>query len=60
LKLAQQGHFKPDDELVLCVTGNGLKTLEAVTDPKLSQVPVAPVIAPRLKEVKALVAATIS
>lgn len=60
LKLAQLGHFKPDDELVLCVTGNGLKTLEAVTDPKLSEVPVAPVIAPRLKEVKALVASTVS
>jgi threonine synthase len=59
LKLAQSGHFKPDDELVLCITGNGLKTLEAVTDPKLSAVPTAPVIPPRLRDVKALVAATV-
>jgi len=58
LQLAQEGRFTPDDEIVLCVTGNGLKTIEAVTDPALRPLPDAPVIAPRLKEVKALVEAT--
>jgi threonine synthase len=57
LKLAQAGHFKPDDEVVLCITGNGLKTVEAVTDPALKPLPETPVIAPRLREVKALVEA---
>jgi threonine synthase len=56
LKLAQQGRFRADDEVVLCITGNGLKTIEAVTDPSLRPLPEAPVIAPRLREVKALVA----
>jgi len=58
LKLAEQGRFRPDDEVVLCITGNGLKTIEAVTDPKLRPLPEVPVIAPRMKEVKALVEAT--
>jgi threonine synthase len=58
LKLAQQGRFRPDDEVVLCITGNGLKTIEAVTDPSLRPLPEAPIIAPRLREVKALVEAT--
>ena len=30
-KLAEAGHFKPDDVVVICITGNGLKTQEAVT-----------------------------
>ncbi len=55
LKLAQQGRFRPEDEVVLCITGNGLKTVEAVIDPSLRPLPEAPVIAPRLREVKALV-----
>ena len=37
--------------VVLCVTGHGLKTLEAVRD----ALPETPVIAPRLREVAALV-----
>jgi threonine synthase len=57
LQLAQEGRFKPDDEVVLCITGNGLKTIEAVTDPALRPLPETPVIAPRLREVKALVEA---
>lgn len=51
LALAAQGRFRPDDELVLCITGNGLKTVEAVTD----ALPPAPVIQPKLREVVALV-----
>ena len=58
LKLAQQGRFRPDVEVVLCITGNGLKTIEAVIDPSLRPLPEAPVIAPRLREVKALVEST--
>jgi threonine synthase len=53
LALAQSGHLRPDDEVVLCITGNGLKTVEAVT----AALGDAPVIAPRLREVEPLVAA---
>jgi threonine synthase len=52
-RLAREGKLRPDDEVVLCITGNGLKTVEAVQaalDP-------APVIDPKLREVAALVAA---
>ena len=51
LALAQEGRFRPDDEVVLCITGNGLKTIDAVA-PALGE---APLIAPRLAEVRALV-----
>jgi len=51
LALARSGHLRPADELVLCVTGNGLKTVEAVT-PTLAD---APVIGPRLRELEAIV-----
>jgi len=51
LALARAGRFRPDDELVLCITGHGLKTLEAVS----GALAVAPVIDPRLREVVALV-----
>src|SRR5688572_16037582 len=51
LALAADGRFAADDEVVLCITGNGLKTVDAVA-PIL---PAAPVIAPRLAEVRALV-----
>ncbi len=50
-QLAREGKLRPGDELVLCITGNGLKTIEAV-QPAL--VP-APVIDPKLREVAALV-----
>ncbi len=52
-KLAQAGRLTRDDEVVLCITGNGLKTVEAVRD----ALPEAPVIAARIKEVAALVEA---
>ena len=45
------GELTPDDEVVLCITGNGLKTTEAVRD----VLPEAPVIAPKVREVAALV-----
>ncbi|WP_242395492.1 threonine synthase [Anaeromyxobacter oryzisoli] len=51
LKLARAGALRPSDELVLCVTGNGLKTVEAV----LPALPESPVVAPKLREVAALV-----
>jgi threonine synthase len=51
LELAETGCFKPDDEVVLCITGNGLKTVEAVH----GSLPAAPIITPRLREVTALV-----
>lgn len=51
-KLAEQGKLRADDEVVVCLTGHGLKTVEAVQDTVLS----APIIAPRLREVAALVA----
>jgi threonine synthase len=52
LALSRRGQLRTDDEVVLCITGNGLKTTEAVRD-ALSD---APVIAPKVREVAALVA----
>ena len=54
LELARTGHFRKDDEVVLCITGNGLKTVEAL-DGSLNE---APVLAPRLRDVADLVART--
>ena len=51
LQLARAGRLGPTDEIVLCITGHGLKTIEAVG----SELPKAPVIAPRLREVARLV-----
>ena len=51
LALAGEGRFSADDDVVLCITGNGLKTIDAVA-PVLRA---APVIAPRVAEVRALV-----
>jgi threonine synthase len=51
LALARDGRLTSDDEVVLCITGNGLKTPEAVAQ----ALPSAPVIAPKLREVAALV-----
>jgi threonine synthase len=49
-RLVAEGKLGKDDELVLCITGNGLKTVEAVQPALVS----APVIDPRLREVAAL------
>jgi threonine synthase len=51
LELARTGHLRPDDEVVICITGNGLKTVEAVQSTVLE----APVINPKIREVSALV-----
>ncbi len=50
LALARQGRLGPEDEVVLCITGNGLKTVEALQ----GALPEAPVIAPRIRELEAL------
>jgi threonine synthase len=53
-RLARDGKIRPSDEVVLCITGNGLKTTEAV-QPALRE---APVIAAKVREVAALVDAS--
>ncbi len=50
LALADAGRFREDDEVVLCITGNGLKTVEALQ----GSLPEAPIIAPRIRELEAL------
>lgn len=49
-KLAAEGWLKPEDEVVLCSTGNGLKTFEALD----GAVDPGPVIGPSLKELERL------
>jgi threonine synthase len=51
LALAAEGHLRPDDEVVLCITGNGLKTVDAAPDTLRD----LPIIAPKLRELSALV-----
>jgi threonine synthase len=51
LALRKRGELRADDEVVICLTGNGLKTLEAVRD----ALPEAPLIDARVREVAALV-----
>src|SRR5436190_11146723 len=51
LALARAGRLRPEDEVVLCITGHGLKTVEAVS----GALPEAPLIEPRVKQVAALV-----
>jgi threonine synthase len=43
-KLIQQGRIRPDETTVVCITGNGLKTLDAIS----AEFPVSEAIAPRL------------
>jgi threonine synthase len=50
MALAREGRLRADDELVLCITGNGLKTTEAVSDVLRE----SPVIDARLRDVVAL------
>jgi threonine synthase len=50
LALAQAGRFRPDDEVVLCITGNGLKTVDALE----GALPQAPIINPKIRELEAL------
>jgi len=48
--LAASGALHADDEVVICITGNGLKTSEALQ----GDLEAVPTIIPRLKEVRAL------
>jgi threonine synthase len=50
LALAKRGRLTPDDEVVLCITGNGLKTPDVVSD----VVDDIPVVEAKVKEVVAL------
>lgn len=49
-KLIEQGRIPRDEEIVLCITGNGLKTQEAVAD----EVEEAPTIKPSLEAFESL------
>ena len=51
--LALAGSFTRDDEVVLCMTGNGLKTVDAIRD----VLPPAPLVNAKVRDVVALVAA---
>ncbi|MGH7759702.1 MAG: threonine synthase, partial [Candidatus Dormibacteria bacterium] len=51
-KLVAAGRIGPEDETVLCISGNGLKT----TDPLLEVQPLQPPLPPRLAEFEALLA----
>lgn len=51
IKLIEQGAIKPDESVVICITGNGLKTI----DPLVAVLPKPPVIAPKLSEFDSLV-----
>ncbi|MFN8574404.1 MAG: threonine synthase, partial [Gemmatimonadaceae bacterium] len=51
--LVASGHLTAKDEVVLCITGNGLKTVDALDQALVG----APLIDPRLREVAALAAA---
>jgi threonine synthase len=53
LALATRGHLRADDEIVLCITGNGLKTPDAVA-PALAS---PPVVEAKVRAVAALVEA---
>ncbi len=50
-KLIEQGRIPRDEEIVLCITGNGLKTQDAVVDLLVKPA----VINPSLEEFEALV-----
>ena len=49
-KLIQQGRIQPEETTVVCITGNGLKTTDALA----ADFPVTEAIAPRLDAVEAL------
>lgn len=50
IKLIEQGVIKSDESVVVCVTGQGLKT----TDPLVPVLPIPKVIAPKLSEFDAI------
>jgi threonine synthase len=49
-ELGAAGRLGPDDEVVLCITGNGLKTIEAAA----ATLPETPLISPRIRDLEAL------
>lgn len=49
-KLAEQGKFNPDDVVVIAITGNGLKTPEAVVEKLVANAGIAPNLAAFDKE----------
>ena len=51
LALGRSGHLSPDDEVVLCITGNGLKTPDVVTD----VLDAIPIVEPRVREIARIV-----
>ena len=51
-KLIQQGRIAPDETTVVCITGNGLKTTDAIA----ADFPATEAIAPRLEAFEALLA----
>ncbi len=51
VQLAREGKLTADDELVICITGNGLKTPDAVA----GSLPESPVVEAKVREVAALV-----
>jgi len=53
-KLLREGKMNPDEETVLCVTGNGLKTLDAL----VGHLDIGVTIRPRLEEFEAQVLRT--
>lgn len=53
LALSREGRLRADDEVVICITGNGLKTLDAVR----GAVPESPVVDAKVRQVAALVEA---
>ena len=51
VQLAGDGKLKPDDEIVICITGNGLKTPDAVS----GELPESPVVDAKVRQVADLV-----
>jgi threonine synthase len=51
-KLAEAGRINPEETTVLCITGQGLKTMDALHEPGV--LPEAPVIKPTLEAFRAL------
>src|SRR5690606_9647274 len=51
-KLAEAGRINPEETTVLCITGQGLKTMDALMEPGV--LPEAPVIKPSLSAFKDL------
>ena len=53
-KMVEMGHLKPDDRVVMAITGNGLKTQEALID----RIARPQVIRPTLEDFKTLLEST--